>query len=568
MKMDIRGRKALGLALLMCSAVCGAQEPRSQAHPQLTPQQTALIQKASAQEKFVVKVVQQYVPLVQTYLQHMQADPKSDRIPESDWYMLGRVRFDRIFNDSLYEKKAPKKGMFAGSARFLGSLTKAFSIQYSANGFMDMMFLDHSDFDLQHYDFTFVRKEFLGDVHTMVFDIQPKPHLGPGRFIGRAWIEDDGGNVVRFTGTFSGTSKTSFYFHFDSWRGNVQQNVWLPMAIYVQEQTRSERSDQDQDFRLQTYFWGYGLKLPADNSTDNESVVVENAVDNSDSGENLSPLQAERHWKNQSEQNVLDRLTQAGLLANPSDFDDVLETVTNNLIMGSKLSLLSPIHCRVMLASTLESINIGNTIILSKGLIDVLPNEENLAAALSFQLAHLALGHEIDTRYAFSDRLLFPDESTLQRIYMNHSQAQNEEAAREAVKIFRSSVYQDKVANVRLFYQQLTQVAPKLPALLTPRLGDSLLGPDGQPWMADLGKGAPTLQVDNLEQIAALPLGSRLKIEPWSDKVVQLHVHPEPLLSARDKMPFQVTPIFFRLTRYQPPAAAAGATNATTVAPR
>ena len=558
MKMDIRGRKALGLALLMCSAVCGAQEPRSQAHPPLTSQQTALIEKASAQEKFVVKVVQQHAPLVQTYIQHMQADQKLDRIPVSDQYMLGRVRFDGIFSDNLYQKNAPKKGMFSGSGRFLDTLSKAFTMQYSPNGFMDMMFLDTSEFDLQHYDFAYVREEFLGDVRTMVFDVQPKSHLGMGRFVGRVWIEDDGGNVVRFTGTFSGGTKRSLYFHFDSWRGNVQQDVWLPMAVYV----------QDQDFQAQTYFWGYALKVPAANSSDNESVVVENAADNSDSGEDLSPLQAQRHWENQSEQNVLDRLTQAGLLANPSDFDHVLETVTNNLMIGSKLSLPSPVHCRVMLTSSLESITIGNTIILSKGLVDVLPYEEDLAAALSFQLAHLALGHQIDTRYAFNDRLLFPDESTLQRIYMNHSQAQNEEAAREAVKIFSSSVYQDKMANVGLFSQQLTQVAPKLPALLTPRLGDSLLRPDGQPWMADLAKGAPTLQVDNLAQIAALPLGSRLKIDPWSDKVVQLHVHPEPLLSARDKMPFQVTPIYYRLAKYQPPAAGPGATNATVVAPR
>jgi hypothetical protein len=558
MKMDIRGRKALGLALFVCSAVCGAQESRSQAHPQLTPEQTALIEKASAQEKFVVKVVQQHAPLVQTYIQHMQADPKLDHIPVSDQYMLGRVSFDRLFADNLYEKNAPKKGMLSGSARFLDSLTKQFTMQYLPNGFMDMMFLDTSEFDLRHYDFAYVRQEFLGDVRTMVFDVQPKPHLGMGRFIGRVWIEDNGGNIVRFTGTFSGGTKRSLFFHFDSWRGNVQQDVWLPMAVYV----------QDQDFRAQTYFWGYALRLPAADSSDNESVIVENAADNSDNGDDLSPLQAQRQWGNQSEQNVLIRLTQAGLLANPSDFDKVLETVTNNLVIGSKLSLPSQIRCRVMLTSSLESVAIGNTIILSKGLIDVLPSEENLAAVLSFQLAHIALGHQIDTRYAFNDRLLFPDESTLQRIYMNHSQAQNEEAAREAVKIFRSSVYQDKLANVGLFYQQLTEVEQKLPALLTPRLGDSLLRPDGQPWMADLAKGAPTLQVDNLEQIAALPLGSRLKIDPWSDTVVQLHVHPEPLLSARDKMPFQVTPIYYNLVKYQPPPAAPGRTKAVAVAPR
>jgi len=538
--LKVLGLEVLGLALMTCSAMCSAEEPRSQA-PKMTPQQTALIEKASAQEKFVVKVVRQHAPLVQTYIQHMQADPKLERVPASDVYMLGRVSFDRTFSDTLYGKNSPKKGMFSGSSRFLDGLTKAFSMQYSPNGFMDMMFVDTSELDLQHYDFSYVKNEFLGDVRTMVFDIQPKAHLGMGRFIGRVWIEDEGGNIVRFTGTFTGGTRRSLYFHFDSWRGNVQEGVWLPTAVYV----------QDQDFRAQTYFWGYALKVPASGSSDNESITVENAADNSESSQDMSPLQAERHWSDQTEQNVLDRLTQAGLLANPSDFDQVLETVTNNVIIGNKLNLASPVHCRVMLTSSLESIAIGNTIVLSKGLIDVLPYEEDLAAVLSFQLAHIALGHEIDTRYAFNDRMLFPDESTLQRLAMNHTQAQNEEAAKKAVELLRNSVYQDKLANVGLFLEEVTAAEQRMPALLTPRVGDSLLTPSGGPWLADLMKGAPTLQVDNLQQIAALPLGSHLKIDPWNDKVVQIHAHAEAVVSPRDKMPFQVTPLYFRLAKYR-----------------
>jgi hypothetical protein len=56
--------------------------------------------------------------------------------------------------------------------------------------------------------------------------------------------------------------------------------------------------------------------------------------------------------------------------------------------------------------------------------------------------------------------------------------------------------------------------------------------------------------VDNLQQIAALPLGSHLKVNAWDDRVSQLNAKPAPLVNARDKMPFQVTPIFLRLTRY------------------
>jgi hypothetical protein len=535
-----KGWKFASIMVLAGATICSASKFSAE-NPPLTPDQVALLQKASAQEKLLVKTIEQHPPLVQTYIQHMQPDPQLGSVPASDEYLLGRVDFSGVFNENLFAQKGEKKRLFSGSKGFIGRLTSMFRLRFSANGFMDMMFIDAGSFDQGHYNFAYIRKEFLGEIKTSVFDVQPKPHSGMGRFIGRIWVDDDSGNIVRFTGTFSGGNKRNLYFHFDSWRGNVQPDVWLPVAIYV----------QDMDFRGQTYIWGYGLKLPARES-ESESVTVENATDASENTQDVSPLQATRAWQNQSEQNVLERLTRAGLLAPPSDFDHVLETVTNNIIIGNKLNLPEPIHCRVMLTSTLESVAVGNTIILSKGLIDVLPYEEDLAAVLSFQLAHIVLGHGIDTRYAFNDRLLFPDESTFQRIAMNHSEIQNEDAAKKAVELFKGSVYADKSGNVGLFLAQLVNMQHQIPSLVLPRLGDSQLRSDGLPWLAALQQGAPALQVNNPQQIAALPLGSHLRIDPWDDKVYQLHAPAPVIVSASDKMPFQVTPIFYKLAKYRP----------------
>ena len=72
--------------------------------------------------------------------------------------------------------------------------------------------------------------------------------------------------------------------------------------------------------------------------------------------------------------------------------------------------------------------------------------------------------------------------------------------------------------------------------------------------MADLTKVAPKLDLDKLDQIAALPLGSHLKVDAWDDRVLQLNAKPAALLNARDKMPFEITPILLRLTRYSDPA--------------
>ncbi len=564
--MFLRKFCTLGLAVFLgVTAAQAKKEPRYAPPTPLSPEQAALVQKAVDREKVTIKLIQKSTPVVQTYIQNMHPDPELFSVPISDDYSLARVDFGKSFSANLYDsKKTAGKGFFKGSFKFLSDLTKSFHISYSETGFMDMMFLDPSSFDTQHYDFSYVRRDFLGTVRTMVFDVRPKPTLkGPGRFFGRVWIEDQDGNVVRFNGTYTGNGgdeDSARYFHFDSWRTNVQPDAWLPTAIYVEE-TQRAAAPKAVGFRAQTYFWGYSLKLPQ-REAENESVQVENAQDQSESSQDVSPLQAQRQWVSQAESNVLDRLTQAGLLAPPSDFDKVLETVTNNIVIGNKLALPDDIHCRVMLTAPLESLAVGNTILISKGLVDVLPSEEDLAAVLSFQLAHIVLGHHIDTRYAFNDRLLFPDEAVFQRINMSHTANDNQAAAKKAAELFNNSVYHDKAASVALFYQQLSIRQKSLTFLLTPRMGDSLIRADGTPWLADLAKGGPKLDINNLEQIAALPLNSHLRIDPWDDRVLQLNVRPAPLLNARDKMPFEVTPIYFRLQRYQPPAQVAPATPA------
>jgi len=557
--MSFRKFWTLGLALTLCAGLAHAKKHEQyQRMVPLTPQQAQLIDKAVAREHATVAAIRKSTPVVQTYIQNMRPDPKLFAVPVSDSYSIARVDFDKAFTAENYDPRSAHRGFFSGTKKYLTDLTKVFNIRYSQTGFMDMMFMDPAHFDRQHYDFSYVRREFLGSIRTVVFDVRPKPAFNDaGRFFGRIWIEDQDGNIVRFNGTFTEGSHFMqgdqiHYFHFDSWRTNVQPGEWLPTAIYVEE-THHSADRHAEGMRAQTYFWGYSLKLPQQESS-NESIEVENAQDQSGQAQDVSPLEAQREWITQAENNVLDRLTQAGLLAPPSPFDKVLETVTNNIIIGSKLNLPSDIHCRVLMTTPLESLAVGNTILISKGLIDTLPTEADLAAVLSFQLAHIVLGHHIDTRYAFNDRLLFPDEATFQRITMNHTTQDDEDAAKKAVELFNASVYAGKSGEVGLYFQQLQNREKALTALLTPRLGDPLLREDGTPWLSGLMRGAPRLDMNNLDQRAALPLNSHLRIDPWDDKVYQLNLKADRLLNPGDKMPFEITPIFYRLETYQPPA--------------
>src|SRR5438093_3080650 len=114
-------------------------------------------------------------------------------------------------------------------------------------------------------------------------------------------------------------------------------------------------------------------------------------------------------WERQAEDNIIQRLEKAALLAPSGEVNKVLETVISNLEVTNNLDLYPEVRARVLLTSPMESFTIGHTIVLSRGMIDVLPDEASLAMILAHELAHIALGHRLDTMYAFNDRMLFDD---------------------------------------------------------------------------------------------------------------------------------------------------------------
>ncbi len=61
------------------------------------------------------------------------------------------------------------------------------------------------------------------------------------------------------------------------------------------------------------------------------------------------------------------------------------------------------------------------------------------------------------------------------------------------------------------------------------------------------------MQPQRTDQIAALPLGGRIKLDPWTDQVEMAKAKPVALVSAKEKMPFEITPFFPYLTRLSTP---------------
>jgi hypothetical protein len=527
------------------------------------PKFDMVVDKISARESLFVKNLKDYTPMVETYIQNMRPDKDFGSVPVSDQYFLGRVRLQTGVNDTnfLPQEKGPQPNPFQ---KIFGAMKltetkksesdkdrKAPSGGFMSDGFAQMIIMDTTSFDRQHYKFRFVRREFLGDLRTLVIDVQPRQPQSRAMFIGRIWAEDEGYKVVRFNGTYTPQLKHGVFMHFDSWRSNMNGDQWLPAYVYSEE-TDLTRGKDHWDFRAQTLLWGYDVVRPNKNGEFTDIVVdsPDKVRDQSNSKQDLTTVEAQRAWERQAEDNILDRMQRAALLAPEGDVDKVLNIVVQNLEVTNNLEIVPEVRCRVLLTQPMESFTIGHTITVSRGLLDALPDEASLAAVLAHEMGHIVLGHGINDKYAFADRMIFPDESTISNIKMRRTPEEEKVADAEAVKLLRNSPYGDKLASAGLFFAAMQAEAPQLPNLIKGQFGNSLDSPETGVRMSSLISSAPALKPRDLTQIAALPLGGRIKLDAWSDQLSIKKTQPVRLLSASEKMPFEVAPMFPYLTRW------------------
>jgi len=526
----------------------------------LTASQSALIDKAIAQEKVITRAVRDRAPLVETYTQFMKPDPDLGLIPDSDEYSLARVNFDKIVSGNSSDVAPP-----ASTRNKLGFFRQPFSIitglTHHQSTFIRMLLMDYTSFDRQHYSFGYVRNDFLGNTPTAVFDVTPFSKSDKDRFFGRIWVETMNGSVVRFTGDFTSVEQESpEHYRFDGWRTNVQPNLWLPNSLYVEESDPNGPS-YVLKFKAISHAWGYVLKASPP-KLQGPSLGVTTRKKAGKHAVDAASLEAERTRADMVEDAVIERLFQAGLLDAPSEFDKTLEDLVNNILVYNNITLPKPIRCRTLLTAPLESTAIGNTIIISKSLLDTtgvltesgMQQMGNLNALLAFQVAHIILAHRIDAKAAFNDSLLYPSSSVYKRIPLHHTAADNAAAARKALQLLSVKELASGQQYFGLYLEQLQQRVKALKALNEPMIGDGLVKSDNDStfWMAEMMTRGPRLEINNLQQRAAMPLSSFLRFDPWTDQLMVMHTAYEPLLTPADKMPFEVEPVYFKLSYYVP----------------
>ena len=534
-------RNILVLALSACASVAAVASPVPAADQPRTVDQ--VIDRFVANEQRLYGQMRNYTPLVETYIQNLKPDKDLGTVPAGDKYFLGRANFTKGV------ALVPLNDTGSKGRKVIGSIGNFFSfaMQFLPDGFLQMIFIDTNGFDKQHYKFDYVRREFLGEVRCLVFDVTPSEKGNHGRFVGRIWVEDQDYHVVRFNGGYGGNGHSSWYFHFDSWRTNVQPGLWLPTFVYSQESDLHYAISKKLDFKAQTRLWGYNLGNSAQEQELSKILVETPVQDDTKTANDLNPIQAQRSWDRQAEDNVTDRLERIGLMAPKGEVDKVLETVINNLEVTNNIDLDPEVRCRVLMTSTLESFTVGHTIVLSRGLIDVLPDEASLATMLAHELSHVVLGHRVDSQYAFFDQILVEDKDTFRHFGFSRTPEEEAAANAKAIQLLNNSPYKGQLANAGLFLQALDSRQKEIPNLISGHLGNRV------PEINDLKS---TMALDaahgpqNLQKIAALPLGGRVKIDPWNDTLAMIKSKPIGTVAEREKMPFEVTPFMPYLTRY------------------
>src|SRR5687768_8545646 len=233
-------RLPLLLAALLAPAVT-ASIARAQANDQKVPTaQTSsragqvkaddIIDRMSRAERAVLERLRTSHPLMEVYIQNVAPDEARGWVPTDDNYFLGQLQFD----------DGPTLRPFGQREQRGRMLRILWTPPSLGDAFAAMVAPDWRVLERKRYEFTYVRREFLGESRCFVFDVRPlRDKEG---FVGRIWIEDRDYNLVRFNGasrgfaeTLSGVLKRKLSFHMDGWRVNVAPGVWVPSYVYSEE---------------------------------------------------------------------------------------------------------------------------------------------------------------------------------------------------------------------------------------------------------------------------------------------------------------------------------------------
>lgn len=500
--------------LLTAGAIAG--QPGGSQAPAAAPALTleAVAARAAAREADTLQSLKVYRPILEVYLQRLGLSASGEPTVRQDSYLLGRFNWFKgpRFQDPDGRWEAPEMALEGVAGERLG---------FRAHGFAATLAPDWRGLDPVRYTHTHVRRETLGEARCFVIDLTPKKR--DDGFVGRIWVEDRTFQIVRFNGINRAAEREHFgrpvRFNVDGWRANVLPGLWLPSYVYVEEATEGDaKAPGAGSLRSQIRLWGYDPRTPPKTSGPAGSHDPAGRVEN----------------------DLLERLIRAKLLATRGAVEDVLDTVLRNLLAANGLSLEQPVHVRVLLTAPLESFTVGHTLVLSRGLVDVVPDETTLAFMLAHELAHVLLGHQsIDTLLSGTKASSASADTVRGRLRASRTPIEEAAASDKAIELLRSSPYRDGLTTAAAFLRTVTSHANPMANFIEAGISSRLGGSERLHQLANAP--APAGDGANSSAPAALPPGARLALDPWSSR---LSLIPNAAQAAgRGLAPLVITPL-------------------------
>ncbi len=389
-------------------------------------------------ERQMIAGLRDSTPLLETYLQSLFPNTQAQS-PIDDAYFLSKVDFSRSYKDggrSGYQTfifggdREDRKVHVNNGARF----------ELYPDGYLDMLFVDIEAFDADTYDLTYVQQDTWNARRCLMFSVVPR-NLGlQGQFKGQIWVEDSAFKIVRIKGTFTpphppklvrrlvGGGNLPLYLTFDSVRQEVAPGIWLPFYTYFDENKTWRQIDRDAEtdlhYRGHIFMWGY-------NRTETRA--------------DAAP--AERS-------DAVGRLEKEKLLAKPGIVEESLNAIVQKILVTNQV-YLSGVECRVLLTTPVEIFHVGRTIIVSRGLLNILPDDSVIPVLLAREIAEMLPATSSDSEA---------------------------EAWRVSLTLVEKAGYSKGVAYAYLLFTQLAQHSTQVPNLTRARFGRSLV---------DIARGAP-----------------------------------------------------------------------------
>jgi hypothetical protein len=450
------------------------------------------VKRIFVRERATIEYLGTKRPVLETYLQTTRDDGQPGH---SDLYFLGEWDLSTASHPDIHVRPA-RLALVAGQhERSFGS---SWGMSYVADpgGLSEMFFVDLEHFNPTDYSVVYEKEESIGDLRCAVFRVQPIPTNAPNRVIGRIWVELVSASIVRIHGKFTNDlNPLEGGSEFDSWRSHTSSGFWVPHYLYSESTAPNPAANLTLlRMRMSTLVWGY----------ERQGAVVH------DQGDVVPPPVLRSRVdpiKSAPEPKIIRWLDQNGLLASQGQVDRAVCNVARALIAGSGTPP-RPISCRVMMTSPLESFTVGQTIVVSRGLIDLVPDEPSLAAVIAHEVAHLLLGYT-DPPPVDAVGNIFA--TGIPKALRFHADAKHERAARLlAAQLVRSSPYADTLDRLMEFAAAIEERRKDLRNEFRARLGGDIAN--------ELVALAGVVNTGREVHPGALPLGSRTEFDPASNK--------------------------------------------------